>query len=521
MKTLCRNRQPNLKSLFTSFAFCLITLASISSGSLAQSPDKIVKQAAKALGGEKNLRRVTSRQVGGVITRQSDGATGAVKMISTRPDLYSLAIEIGGFEAGEGFNGKSGWRRDSRAGLRTVTGVEASQFRAEAFHRNNLWLNYQKEKSKLAYAGQEPVGGKPAHAVVLTNARNVKIKMWFDAASNLPVKEELPAGDGVKTIEYSDHRAINGVMEPFTVKLSGEGEQFVITLDQVTHNKPADRAAFDFPKLSGAPLPDIDALLKQVAENQSALDELLEKYAYNSVITSREFDKSGALKVKETETFEHSFYRGRRIRRLVAKNDKPLSADEQAKEDRKLEKRIKEIEKREAEKEKRAEQGKETEEDDRRITIAEMLRSSKLTSPRRERYRQRDVVVFDFEPNPGYKPQKDFEKIMQKFSGAVWVDAGDRQVVRLEAKLIDSFKIGGGLLASIKPGGGFVMEQDRINNEIWLPTYSEFNLSARLLLVAGMSFNAIARYSNYKRFNVEAEKEKLKDPTKGELPNKP
>ena len=510
------SRNLKLRSVF--FPLLLLSLAAVCA---AQSPDKIVKQAAKALGGEKSLRRVTSWQATGTITRQSDGARGAYKMTATKPDLYSLAIEIGGFEAGEGFNGKSGWRRDSRAGLRTVTGVEASRFRAEAFHRNNLWLNYRKEKSKLSVAGQEPVNGKPAHAVVLTNTRNVKIKMWFDAASNLLVREELPAGDGVKAVEYGDHRPINGVMEPFTIKLSAEGEHFVVTLDQVTHNKPMDRAAFDFPKLSGEPLPDIDALLRQVAENQNALDELLEKYAYNSVITSREFDKAGALKVKETETFEHSFYRGRRIRRLVAKNDKLLSADEQAREDKKLEKRIKEIEKREAEKEKRAEQGKETEEDDRRIAIADMLRSSKLTSPRRERYRQREVIVFDFEPNPSYKPKKDFEKIMQKFSGAVWVDAGDRQVVRLEAKLIDSFKIGGGLLASIKPGGSFVMEQDRINNEIWLPTYSEFNMSARFLLVAGMSFNSVARYSDYKRFNVEAEKEKLKDPTKGELPNKP
>src|SRR5262249_10288729 len=120
-----------------------------------------------------------------------------------------------------------------------------------------------------------------------------------------------------------------------------------------------------------------------------------------------------------------------------------------------------------------------------------------------------------------YKPKKSLEKLMQKLSGAVWVDANDRQVTRLEAKLIDSYKIGGGLLASLKPGGGFVLEQDRINNEVWLPTYSEFNLSARVFLVAGLSINAIAKYSNYQRFNVEAEKEKLKDPVKSDSPQKP
>jgi hypothetical protein len=487
----------------------------------AQSADKIVKQAAKALGGEKNLRKVSSWQAEGLITRSSDGVRGAYRAAGTKPDLYSLSIEIGGFEAGEGFNGKSGWRRDSRAGLRTLTGADANQFRAEAFHRNNRWINYQKEKSKLSLAGQENVGGKPANVVVLTNVRNVKIKLWFDAASGLPVKEELPTGEGVKTLEYEDYRAVDGVMEPFTIRLGGDDEQFLVTLNQITHNQTVDRTAFDFPKINGEPLPNIDDLLAKLTANQQAVDDLMEKYAYTVVITTREFDKGGVLKEKESETFENSFFHGRRIRRLVAKNGKPLSPEDQAKEDKKLENRIKDIEKKDAEREKKIEQGKEPEESDRRIAIADMLRSSKLLNPRRERYRQRDCVVFDFEPNPNSKPIKDMEKLMKKFSGAIWVDAADLQVARLEAKLIDSFKIGGGLLASIKPGGGFVMEQNRINNEIWLPTHSEFNLSARLFLMAGLSFNAVAKYSNYQRFNVEAEKEKLKDPEKTDPPSKP
>lgn len=496
------------KPLFLLLLLCLAPLAQ------AQSPDKIVKQAVKALGGEKNLRKINAWEGRGTITRLSDGAKGAYRMTMTRPDFYALSVEINGFEAGEGFNSKSGWRRDSRAGLRTLTGAEANQFRAEALYRNNRWLNYQKEKSKLTLAGQEEVDGKPATAVVMTNVRDVKIKLWFDQASGRPVKEEFPTGEGTKTLFYSDYRAINGVMEPHSIRLGGEDEQFQITLDQITHNGTIDRAAFDFPKANGEPLPDIDAMLAQVAENQKALDDLLENYAYTVAITRRELDKNGVMKVKESETFENTFYRGRRLRKLVAKNDKPLSAEDLAKEDKKLEKRIKDIEKQEAEKEKKAGEGKEPSDEDRRITIAEMMRASKLINPRRERYRQRDVIVFDFEPNPTYKPQKDFEKIMQKFSGAIWVDANDRQVARLEAKLIDSFKLGGGLLASIKPGGGFVMEQDRINNEIWLPTYSEFNLTARVLLLAGVNLNAFAKYSNYQRFNVEAEKEKLKDPTR-------
>ena len=495
------------------------------SAATAQTADKLVKQGVAALGGEKALRRVTAWQAKGTITRQSDGATGRYQAVAMQPNLYSLAIEIGGFEASEGFNGKSGWRRDSREGLRTLTGAESAAFQAEALYRNQRWLNYQKEKSKLASAGPATVGGQPANTVVLTTSRNVKIKIYFDAASKLIVREEMPAGEGTKTFDYSDYRAVDGVMEPFTITLSDGEAQLKIALEQVTHNQPLERALFDFPKFSGEPLPDINALLKQVSDNQKQIDELLEKYTYTQAITQREFDKSGMLKEKETSTYELTFYRGRRIRRLIEKNGQPLSAEGVAKEDRRIERVIMNIEKRETEKERKereaAEKGKQAEEENRRTTIADLLRASRLINPRREQFRHRNVIVFDFEPNPNYKPKTDNEKVMQKLSGVVWVDAADRQVVRVEARLLDSYKIGGGLMVSIKPGAALVVEQDRINNEIWLPTYGEFNMAARLFMFAGLSVNQTVKYGNYKRFNVEAEKEKLKAPVQDDKSLKP
>jgi hypothetical protein len=519
----------------------------------AQSATKIVKQAQTAMGGEKAIRRVTSWQAKGTITRKSDGATGSYRAAAMRPDLYTLAVEIQGFGASEGFNGKSGWRHDSREGLRTLIGTEGAEFQAEADYRNYRWHNHQKEKSKLAYVGQQTVKGKSAHAIELTTNRNVKIKLWFDAASGLLVKEEFSAGRGRKTFEYSDFRAVDGVMEPFAIKLSAGDEQFNIALEHLTHNQPLDRMLFDFPKLSDEPLPDLEVLLKRLSDHQDALDKLLDKYGYTQVITAREFDKQGVLKEKESETFTTIFHHGYRIRRLIAKNHKPLSADEQAKEDRRIEKQIQEIEKAAA-----AEAGLEADDrDDRHITIAEVLRTSKLTNPRRERYCQRDVIVFDFEPNPtykakrdfkrilrkfagaardnsaastisrlepnpGFKPKKDdFKRIMQKLSGAVWVDAADLQVVRIEAWMTSTLKVGGGVLATIKPGGGFVMEQARFNDEIWLPSYAEFNFTARIFFLAGLKFNATVKYDDYKRFNVEVKKEEMKAPVKSESLDRP
>jgi hypothetical protein len=514
---------PRCSRLSSALALTLLTLLSlfVAPSARAQSADSVVRKAVKAAGGEKALRRVVSWQARGTITRRRDGATGRYQASAARPNLYFAASELSGFESSEGYNGKSGWRRDSRAGLRTLTGAESADFQAEALYRNGLLLNFKKEKARLSYGGQASVNGKAAHNVALTTARGVQIKMFFDAATGLLAREEIPAGEVTKVYEYADHRAVNGVLEPFAVALTTTtkdgAEQYEIRFDQVTHNQPTERASFDFPRVSNEPLPDIPALLKQVGDNAEEVERLLDNYGFTQVVTSRKFDKSGALKENESETFETSFYRGYRLRRLVAKNGQPLDAEDQAKEDRRIEKRVREIEKELAERDRKREAGRPGE-DDRRVSIADLFRASRLVNPRRELFRSREMIVFDFEPNPDYRPKKDIERFAGKTVGTMWIDPGDKQVARIEARLIEPYKVGGGLLASLGKGSSFVLEQDRINNEIWLPTAADVNISVRALLLIGITANQSVRYSNYKRFNVEAEKEKLKAPVTEEKP---
>src|SRR5262249_35777820 len=236
---------------------------------------------------------------------------------------------------------------------RTLTGAASRDFQTEARYRNARWLDYRKEKSKLAFGGQAQINGKPANTVVLTTLKNVKIKLYFDAASGLLAREEAPAGEVTRVFDYSDFRPVGDVMEPHVITITEGDERYEVRLDQIVHDPRLDRAAFEFPKISNEPLPDIPALLKEVGKNEDEIDRLLEKYTYTQVITSREFESNGKMKVKESETFDLTFYKGARIRRLAAKNGKPLSPKEEADAQKNVEKRIREIEKREAEKERK------------------------------------------------------------------------------------------------------------------------------------------------------------------------
>src|SRR5262245_3467341 len=525
----------------------IIFAALYAASASAQSADKIVKQAVKAMTngkGERALREIRSWQVKGTITNLKDGSSGSYRASSTQPNLYVREFDLRGLEGAAGYNGKSAWTRDSRDGLRTLTGDASRDFQTEARYRNTRWLDYKKERSKLAFGGQTTIQGKPANAVVLTTVKNVKIKLFFDAASGLLVREEIPAGEITRVFDYSDFRPVGNVTEPHAITFAEGDERYEIKLDQIVHNPQLDRAAFEFPKMSGEPLPDIPALLKEVGENEDEIDRLLEKYTYTETITQRELASNGQMKVKEIETFELTFYKGARIRRLVAKNGKPLSPKEEADAQKDVEKRIREIEKKEAEKERKeretaqkaaknsdaantggdsnGEAPNSDSEDERkdRPSIADVLRASRLINPRRERFRSRDVIVFDFEPLPGYKPQKNYEKLFGKMAGALWIDPIDKQVARVEARLVEAYKIGGGMLASLKEGANFTLEQERVNQEIWLPTRAEINLGVRVLLLKGLNINRTITYGDYKRFSVEAEKEKLKDPSRSDK-NKP
>ncbi len=480
----------------------LFFLSVVSSG---QSPSKILSQANKALGGEKPLKAITSWQQTGKITRISDGATGNYSATASGGAFYGGMYDLNGFEVAYGYNGKSGWMRDSKMGLRTATGEAGKAFQAEAAYRNTRWLKAKDEKSKITSGGTANVGGKPANVVLLTTAKAVRIKLYFDSVSGFLLREEVPRGG--KSFDYSDYRLVGGIQTPFAVKFAEGDETYDIKLDDVKYNQAVARTAFDFPKMSSEALPDIPTLLNEIRANADKVDAILENYSYTETRIDRDLNSNGEFVIKGTDKRSFTFYKGYRITRNLEKNNKPLSSSDQAKEDKDVEKQVAEIEKKIAEKERKQAEKREVssgvagqpKSEGQRITIADALKGSRLTNPRRERFKNRDVIVFDYEPNPGFKPQTRNEKLFALCNGAVWVDTVTKQVVRLEAVLTQS---AGNFLAKAKRGASFSLENEIVNNEIWLPSQADINLQIKILF-AGININNLIKYGDYRRFETE------------------
>lgn len=494
--------------------FFVLGLAFIS---LAQSPSKVLKQAEKALGGTKALQSTRSITKSGHITRLSDGTAGGYVYQASQPNLFNVSFDLNGFETETGYNGRSGWVRNSRDGMQTLTGAASTIAQAEAAFRNNLWLNAKADKSKIVSAGQSTVEGKAATLIVLTTPKGVTIKIYFDAVSGLPIRDEIAGGGISKVCDYGDYRDVGGTKQAFFNRVKLGGETFEIKLDDIKVNPQIARSEFDFPNLSGQALPDIPELLKDLQANEDKVDALLDTYSFNQKNIHRELGKDGVLRETESETHQMSFYKGYRIERLIEKNGKPLSQNDQEKADKDAGKQVEEIEKKIAKEDaRRAKQGpNDDEQQGRRISVAELLRASKLLNPRHERFRGRDVVVFDFEPNPAFdmKNAKSMLKFFGKTAGVMWIDEKDKQVARLEAVLYENINIGGGVLAKLNKGATFTLDRERIGDEIWLPSQTDINLSVRVFMIKGIDVNQLVRSYDYRKFETEVKGAKV-DETK-------
>jgi len=485
--------------------FILIAAAAV----FAQSPSKILKKAESALGGTKALQSRSSLIMRGRITRLDDKAGGQFQMETSRPNLYHLRYDIAGDEVEYGYNGRSAWRRTTSGGLETLSGKESLVLQAVASFRNSLWLNAKADRTKVSPAGHATVGKRNTTNVLFTTPKGISIKVYFDDMTGMPVREDI----GSDWWECNDERAVSGVKVWFQCLVDIEGKGYEINIDEAKSNEPIAQTVFDFPKPTGQPLPDLTKLLADLQANQERIEEILDTYSYTRKVISREVGKDGRLNETESETHQMSFYKGYRIERTIEKNGQPLSASEQADEDKSVAKRADEIEKRLAKAEKNG--TNEDEANQRRVSIAELLRASRLTNPRRERFRGRDVIVFDFEPNPNFdlKNAKSMLKFFGKTAGVIWVDEKDKQMVRVEAFLADDFSIGGGVLVKLKKGATFSAEQERVNDEIWLPSLMEINMTARVLLFKGLAVNQVIRSYDYRKFQTE-----VKDARVNEIP---
>jgi hypothetical protein len=257
-----------------------------------------------------------------------------------------------------------------------------------------------------------------------------------------------------------------------------------------------------------APLPEIPQLMREVQEHQKLLEKVRENYTYTSLQTTQDIDSNGQVKKTESQEGEDFFVNGHVIERTVKKNGQPLNDHDQQRETERVTKLVEKAQKISPDQPLEGET----------ISVSRILAVMDVRNARRETYRDRPAIVFDFIGRKDAKTHGLAEDASKKLEGTIWIDEAARQVAHLEVRFIDNFRVAGGLVATIDKGSSFRFDQALVNGEVWLPTGAEANVQARVLLVKGYRQHFTESDYDFKRFHVDAEQMKDAKPTAEKQP---
>ena len=269
----------------------------------------------------------------------------------------------------------------------------------------------------------------------------------------------------------------------------------------IVANKPADP---NLPSVPGSlSTAQIQELIQKVVENDIQNDKKQRDYTYVERDIENHLDGKGHTKSTETRTYEILNIYGEQVQKLIEKDDKPISEKEVAKEEEKIQKIInKRRNESDKDRQKRAEREAKDREEGRQFE-REIVKAYNFTLLGTELVGGREAWAISAEPRPGFVPHMKYANYLSKFHGRIWIDRADLQMSKMDVEALDTVSWGL-FLARIHKGSHFMIEQTRVNDEVWLPRQVGFKLDVRVALLKNFNMDAQQTFRDYKKFRTDS-----------------
>ena len=243
-------------------------------------------------------------------------------------------------------------------------------------------------------------------------------------------------------------------------------------------------------------------LIRHAAGKDLENDKKQRNYTYVQREEERKRNGKGAVQSTETRTYDVMMLYGEQVRRLVSRDDKPLSEKDAAKEEEKLQKIIdKRKHESEDDRRKRLEKEEKQQEDGRKF-VSEVADAYDFRLVSIEPINRRDAYVIDADPRPGFQAKLKDAKMLPNFRFRVWIDKAESQWVKVDIQCIQTASFGW-ILARIHKGSNIVVELTRVNEDVWLPKHVALKLDARIALFKGVNLDEDVSYRDYKKFRTD------------------
>jgi len=193
-------------------------------------------------------------------------------------------------------------------------------------------------------------------------------------------------------------------------------------------------------------------LIRKAVENEKANDKKAREYMFGERVETKK--KQGNGFKTEVETREVFFLYGDQVKRLIAKDDKPLSEKDAKKEEERIAKII-EKHKNESESDRRKHEEKtQKDREEERKFLDEVAQAYDFKLEEAQNVGGRDAWVISGEPRRDFHPQSKEARILPKIRFKAWIDKEETEWVRVEAEVIDNITFGL-FLAKLDKGAHF------------------------------------------------------------------
>jgi hypothetical protein len=248
---------------------------------------------------------------------------------------------------------------------------------------------------------------------------------------------------------------------------------------------------------------DAREIVRKSVELDQADWARMKDYTWIARQTDRSLDSRGRVKSETTDAWETVVLYGEPHRRMLERDGKPLSAEDQRKEQQKLDKAVAKLERESPEQRARREAAYEKDREKDREFLREvpdlfdfqLLGDAKIDG--------HDVWIISATPKPGYRPRHSDAKPLLKVQAKMWIDKAEYQWVRLEAETTATISFGL-FIARLNPGAKLVFEQTRVNDEVWLPKREIISGAGRVGLVKKLAGEQEVTWNNYRKFQVDS-----------------
>jgi hypothetical protein len=181
------------------------------------------------------------------------------------------------------------------------------------------------------------------------------------------------------------------------------------------------------------------------------------------------------------------------VARLVAVNDKPLTADRAATERARLDNLL-------AHPELQIHRHKKEKEDSNREN--EMVR----LLPDAFLYTYRGVVdtpsgpawSLSFQPNEKFIPPDREAELYHGMAGELWIDCAQKRLARMDAHLVADVNFGWGVIGRLYKGGTILVIQRDVGDNHWETNHLKLNLTGKILMIKSLVIQSTEDGSDYK-----------------------